>query len=313
MLLREYSSYWNTKVEIWISEIFMTMFTLEINLNTNTSTFTLSPSLRVSPSTSKSLLDVAGMLTTHQSPSLFFSFNRPGQCPQSCLSILLLFAFLKTEAISGHYALSHFSAHRCILWIDFILPNLSFTVFFSIHTCINEFSFSSIDKRSRWILIWLYSLDFIKYLGIGFSMDSCWTTSSQPPYTYTYKENSNDGHMKGKWKLTSVVLKGICVQVCLRNVRYLISNFSIWNKLRNICIYISTYEDIWMCVYVIYWTEIHIAYNHLKVNNLVEFSTFRKLCNYQLYLVPKNFYHSPNKTPQPLSILCLISPYLSPW
>lgn len=188
-----------------------------------------------------------------------------------------------------------------------------FYCFFSIHTCINEFSFSSIDKRSRWILIWLYSLDFIKYLGIGFSMDSCWTTSSQPPYTYTHKENSNDGHMKGKWKLTSVVLKGICVQVCLRNVRYLISNFSIWNKLRNICIYISTYEDIWMCVYVIYWTEIHIAYNHLKVNNLVEFSTFRKLCNYQLYLVPKNFYHSPNKTPQPLSILCLISPYLSPW
>lgn len=118
--------------------------------------------------------------------------------------------------------------------------------------------------------------------------------------------------MKGKWKLTSVVLKGICVQACLRNVRYLISNFSIWNKLRNICIYIYTYEDIWMCVYVIYWTEIHIAYNHLKVNNLVEFSTFRKLCNYQLYLVPKNFYHSPNKTPQPLNTSCLISPYLKP-
>jgi len=86
------------------------------------------------------------------------------------------------------------------------------------------------------------------------------------------------------------------------------------NLEKNIYIYTHThtYEDICMCVYVIYWTEIHIAYNHLKVNILVEFSTFRKLCNYQLYLVPKNFYHSPNKTPQPLSTLSLIFPLSKP-
>ena len=124
----------------------MTMFTLEINLNTNTSTFTLSLSPRVSPSTSKSLLDVAGMQTTHQNPFLFFSFNRPAQCP-FIYSPLVCFSEDR-RYLRALCPISFLSSQMHPLNRPYF-AKLIFYCFFCIHTCINEFSFSSIDKRSR--------------------------------------------------------------------------------------------------------------------------------------------------------------------
>ena len=193
------------------------MFTLEINLNTNTSTFTLSPLPSISLLPHESLLDTVGMQNIQQKNFCFsmgqvsalslvypfssyfhFCFSKD----KRCLRLLCLISSLNPQIypLDRHY-----------------FAKIIFYCF--IYTCIDVLRISSIGKRNRWMLLWLYSLYFIKYLGVGFFLLLDATELILPnPSTHTYTKRIP---VKIKCKLMSVVLAGtcICVQVCLRNIR----------------------------------------------------------------------------------------------